>query len=137
LNLSPARAEVAHLSWFQDVLLKRLHAPGLVMMMLCVSFFVFCILFLCLCVLLFSCPPCWLYFQGPPPPRSILALSHLAHPSCPTLAVPPLLPCPVQPSSSSYSSSLLPRKQPSPHALKTTGPGKGSKATHGGIRAGE
>lgn len=118
------------LSWFQDVLVKRLQAPGVVVVMIFCVFFVFCILFLCLCILLFSCLPYWLCCQSPPPPCSILALSHLTHPSCPRPAVPPLLLCLLQPSSSS-SFSLLPRKQPNTRALKI-GLGKGSQATWSG-----
>lgn len=118
LNLSPRRAEVSGVSWFWDVLVKRLQTP---LWWCCVGwvfcFFMFWFFFLyiivCLCVLLFSCPSCWLCCWSPPPPRSILALSRLTHPSCPTQAIPSLLPCPLQPFSSSPTSSfLLPRKQP-------------------------
>lgn len=131
VKLSPGRAEVADVPR-----LERLQAPGgVVVMLLCVGFFfVFCILFLCLCVLLFSCPPCWPCCRSPPPPHSILAPSHLAHPSCPTQAVPPLLPClcnpPLPPplplcSPGNSRASMLWRQQVSERAARLRAVGSG------------
>lgn len=116
LNLSHGRAEVTGLSWLQDASVKWLQILSIgVVMILCVGWvfcfglgFLFLYIVLCICVLLFSCPSCCLCCWSPPPPCSILALSRLTHPSCPTQAIPPLLPCPLHPS----SSFLLPRKQP-------------------------
>lgn len=120
--LSWGDARLGCLSWAlpQDVLVE---APVVVVALHGGCVFVFCVLFLCLCVLSFSCPPC---SPVPPPLRSILTLVCLAHPSSSMPAVPHLLPCPAQPPSSS-SSPLLPRKQPFSCALKTAGLGKGSE----------
>lgn len=140
MNLSPERAEMAHLSWLQDGLVKRLQAAaGGVEMILCVHIFV-CLFFVYYFFASASCSfpallvdcaarvlphptPSW-----PCPASPILpAPCMLSLLGCPVLCNPPL----------STSSSLLPRKQPSLHALKTADLVNGSKDTSSGIKAGE
>lgn len=139
MNLSPERAEVAHFSWLQDGLVKRLQARGGVEMILCVYificfFFVYYFFDFASCsfpALLVGCAagvlphptPSW-----PCPASPILPVPcMLSLLVCPALCNPPL----------STSSSLLPRKRPSPHALKTADLVNGSKYTYSGIKNGE
>lgn len=133
LNPSPGDVELARLSWLLAPGCAAGEAAGPCCCCdgaWCVFFFLFSVCYFFASVscsfpalLALQCRPC---FWSPPPPCSILALVCLAHPSCTVPAVPHLLSCPTQPSSSS-SSSQIPRKQPICCALKTVGLGKGSE----------